>query len=277
MHRLFAAVIFSYLPLRYGLTSSASLIASVALRWRSGGMVMKRLFLSSILLLTVMVSPSGSFGADFQKGMDAAQRGDFATALKEWKPLAEQGDAPAQNNLGHMHHLGVMYKNGLGVTQDYKTAVKWYTRAAEQGIAPAQFNLGVMYKNGLGVTQDYKTAVKWYTRAADQGNASAQNNLGHMHQNGKGVPQDHAEAFKWYRLAANQGVPDAQLNLGVMYGYGYGVKQDYTRALMWWAIAASQGDETARKNRDIVEKKMSSADVSKAQKLAREWMKKQKK
>ena len=58
-----------------------------------------------------------------------------------------------------------------------------------------------------------------------------------------------------------------------MYGYGYGVKQDYTRALMWWAIAASQGDETARKNRDIVEKKMSSADVSKAQKLAREWMK----
>ena len=234
MHRLFAAVIFSYLPLRYGLTSSASLIASVALRWRSGGMVMKRLFLSSILLLTVMVSPSGSFGADFQKGMDAAQRGDFATALKEWKPLAEQGDAPAQ------------------------------------------YNLGVMYQEGRGGTQDHKTAVKWYTRAADQGNASAQNNLGHMHQNGKGVPQDHAEAFKWYRLAANQGVPDAQLNLGVMYGYGYGVKQDYTRALMWWAIAASQGDETARKNRDIVEKKMSSADVSKAQKLAREWMKKTK-
>jgi hypothetical protein len=98
-----------------------------------------------------------------------------------------------------------------------------------------------------------------------------------MYQNGKGVPQDHAEAFKWYRLAANQGVVDAQLNLGVMYGNGYGVIQDYTRALMWWTIAASQGHETARKNRDIVEKKMSPANVSKAQKLAREWMKKQKK
>ena len=196
---------------------------------------MKRLLLSSILLLTFMVGPSGSFGADFQKGTDAAQRGDFATALKEWKPLAEQGDAHAQFN------LGVMYKNGLGVTQDDKTAVKWYTRAAEQGIAPAQ------------------------------------NNLGHMYQNGKGVPRDHAEAFKWYRFAANQGVADAQLNLGVMYGNGYGVIQDYTRALMWWTIAASQGDGTARKNRDIVENKISPADVSKARKLAREWMDKHRK
>ena len=108
MHRLFAAVIFYYLPLRYGLTSSASPIASVALRCRSGGMVMKRLLLSGILLLTVMVSPSGSFGVDFQKGMDAAQRGDFAAALKEWKPLAEQGDAHTQYN------LGVMYQEGRG-------------------------------------------------------------------------------------------------------------------------------------------------------------------
>ena len=196
---------------------------------------MKQLLLSSILLLTVMVGPSGSFGADFQNGMDAAQRGDFATALKEWKPLAEQGDAHTQ------------------------------------------YNLGVMYRKGRGITRNYKTAVEWYTRAADQEDASAQNNLGHMYQNGKGVPQDHAEAFKWYRLAANQGVADAQLNLGGMYGYGYGVIQDYARALMWWTIAASQGHETARKNRDIIEKKMFPADVSKAKKLAKEWMDKHQK
>ncbi len=121
------------------------------------------------------------------------------------------------------------------------------------------------------------TAKKEWEPHAEQGHAPAQNNLGHMYQNGKGVPEDHGEAFKWYRLAANQGVADAQLNLGVMYGNGYGVIQDYTRALMWWTIAASQGHETARKNRDIVEKKMSPANVSKARKLAREWMKKQKK
>ena len=98
-----------------------------------------------------------------------------------------------------------------------------------------------------------------------------------MYQNGKGVPEDHGEAFRWYRLAADQGVADAQLNLGVMYGNGYGVIQDYTRALMWWTIAASQGQGTAGKNRDIVESKMSLADVSKARKLAREWMEKHRK
>ena len=54
---------------------------------------------------------------DHAKGLDAAQRGDYATALKEFKPLAEQGDAIAQ------HNLGVMYGRGQGVTQDYKTAV----------------------------------------------------------------------------------------------------------------------------------------------------------
>ena len=92
-----------------------------------------------------------------------------------------------------------------------------------------------------------------------------------MYQNGKGVPQDHAEAFKWYRLAANQGVADAQLNLGVMYGKGYGVMQDYTRALMWWTIAASQGHETARKNRDIVAKRMTPEQIAEAKRLARDW------
>ena len=48
---------------------------------------------------------------DFQKGFEAYQRGDYATALEEWRPLADQGDATAQNN------LGVMYENGQGVTR----------------------------------------------------------------------------------------------------------------------------------------------------------------
>ena len=79
-------------------------------------------------------------GQDFGKGLVAAQSGDFATALKEWQPLAEQGNATAQSN------LGVMYYNGKGVIQDYAEAFKWYRLAAEQGYATAQSNLGVMYE-----------------------------------------------------------------------------------------------------------------------------------
>ena len=89
---------------------------------------LKQLLLSSILLLTVMISPSGSFGADFQKGLDAYNRGDYATALKKWRPLAERGDASAQAA------LGAFYENGKGVPQDYAKAVKWYRLAAEQGL-----------------------------------------------------------------------------------------------------------------------------------------------
>ena len=55
--------------------------------------------------------------------------------------------------------------------------MKWYRMAADQGHAQAQFNLGVMYKNGQGVVQDYSAAMKWWRMAADQGHAMAQFNL----------------------------------------------------------------------------------------------------
>ena len=100
--------------------------------------------------------------------MTAARSGDYATALREWTPLAKQGNADTQNNLGQM------YRRGKGVPKNQKTAVKWYTLAVEQGNAFAQSNLGAMYANGWGVPQNDKTAVKWYRLAAEQGHASAQ-------------------------------------------------------------------------------------------------------
>ena len=81
------------------------------------------------LAIALLMGGTGlSWSADFQKGLEAAQRGDYVTALREWTPLAEQGDASAQYN------LGVMYGNGQGVPQDYKAALEWYTLAAEQGM-----------------------------------------------------------------------------------------------------------------------------------------------
>ena len=136
---------------------------------------------------------------DLEDGLAAAEKGDFATALRLWKPLAEQGNASAQYN------LGLMYANGDGLTQDYKTALKWYTLAAEQGNARAQFYLGLMYAKGDGLTQDYKTAVKWYTLAAEQGDAYAQFYLGLMYDEGKGVAQDYLKAHMWFNIVAIDG------------------------------------------------------------------------
>jgi len=77
-----------------------------------------------------------------------------------------------------------------------------------------------------------------------------------------------------FRKAAEQGYAKAQNNLGVMYANGRGVLQDNVYAHMWWNIAATSGDKNASKNRDIVAKEMSSSDMSEAQKLARQCVKK---
>ncbi len=87
---------------------------------------MRNLTATICLAVAVLLGSAGvSWSQDFQKGLTAAQSGDFANALREWTPLAKQGNADAQYN------LDLMYDKGDGVLQDYKTAVKWYKLAAE--------------------------------------------------------------------------------------------------------------------------------------------------
>ena len=154
-----------------------------------------------LTLPALMLTSMHGWSADLQRGWDAVLEGDYATALYEWRPLAEQGSSVAQFN------LGVMYDKGQGVPRAYETAVKWYTLSAEQGHAAAQFNLGNMYDEGQGVIQDYQTAVKWYTLAAEHGNSLAQTNLGVMYDKGKGVVQNYVRAHMWFNISASQEGP----------------------------------------------------------------------
>ena len=103
--------------------------------------------LVSIFLLLLLTLHS-VLAADFKKGLDAAKKGDFETALKEWRPLAEQGDSYAQYN------LGLMYDYGEGVIEDYTLAVYWYRQAAEQSHAKGQYSIGYMYASGRGIAKD---------------------------------------------------------------------------------------------------------------------------
>lgn len=128
---------------------------------------MRTLIASFVFVPFLLFIATESLSADFQKGLSAAERGDFATALLEWIPLAEQGDRRAQFFLGVLHH------NGDGVSQNHEAAVKWYTLSAEQGFDIAQGNLGVMYALGQGVAQDNVYAHMWWNIAALQGHESA--------------------------------------------------------------------------------------------------------
>jgi len=162
------------------------------------------------LLLSMLLGSGVAVAADFNKGLEAYYSGDFKTALAEWTPLADKGDADAQYNLGQMH------RRGEGVPKNDKTAVKWYTLAAEQGDVDAQYNLGDMYAHGRGVLENDKTAVKWFTKAAEQGDAKAQFNLGVMYANGEGVLTDNRRAYMWWNLGSYNGHEMASENKDIV-------------------------------------------------------------
>jgi TPR repeat protein len=149
-----------------------------------------------VLSLVCLAAPAW---ADFNAGEKAYHRGDYATALREWHPLAKQGQAVAQ------YHLGLLYANGQGVPKDDAQARQWYEKAALQGHANAQANLGSLYDYGRGGPQDFKMAVRWYLRAANQGNDLAQRKLGLLYERGDGVPKDYVQAYMWYTLGAANG------------------------------------------------------------------------
>ena len=160
---------------------------------------MRTILIALLMTLATQAGAAPISAQDFEKGVAAFNSGDYATAFKEFKSLADAGGKTSQYN------LGVMYENGQGVRQDYVEAARWYTLAAEQGYGAAQYKLGVMYANGQGVLQDYNEAVKWYTLAAEQGVAKAQLNLGAMYFNGKGVLADVVIAHMWFNITAANG------------------------------------------------------------------------
>ncbi len=155
-----------------------------------------RHYLLQTLALLLLLFTSNCFTADYAKGFDAYSEGDYATALTEWQPLAEQGDRDGQFG------LGLLYANGWGVELNDDEALKWYRFAVEQGHAEAAYNLAVMCANGWGVPQSDDEAFKWYSIAAEGGFTTAQISLGKMYAIGFGAPQDNVQAHKWYNIAA---------------------------------------------------------------------------
>lgn len=159
---------------------------------------MRRRIMGILSVLPLLFSPI-SWGADFAKGQDAYNSGDYQTAIAEWQPLADGGDAEAQFG------MGLLYANGFGVPLDDNEALKWYHLAAAQEHANAQCNIAVMHANGWGVPQSDAEAFKWYSLAADQGVIEAQNAVAKMHFGGFGAEQSNVLAHKWYNIAAELG------------------------------------------------------------------------
>lgn len=179
-------------------------------------------------------------GAKLYKGWKALKDGNYALALAELQPLAEQGDSDAQA------YLGGMYRRGQGVEQDYRKAFEWYEKAAESGDVVSLSTLGWMYESGRGVGKNYARAADAYERASSQNYAYAQHRLGVLYQYGSGVPKDYKAAVDLYTKSADRGYADAQFDLGRLYEQGLGLTKDMERAKSLYAQAANQGHAAAK-------------------------------
>jgi TPR repeat protein len=173
--------------------------------------------------------------------------------------------AAAQNNPDAQYHLADMIEHGTGLEADAEKAIRLYQTAAAHGHVRAQLRLGFLFHSAnRHDAENLSKAHHFFALAAQQGNAEGQCQLGLQFAQGLGVTQDFAQAAHWYQLASQQCHPKAQFNLGFLFAHGQGVKQDYVQAFMWYRLSTLFGYAPAQANLDFIAKKMTEAEIEKA-------------
>ena len=127
--------------------------------------------------------------ADLDRGVAAAERGNYAEAFCHWRPLAESGHAEAQ------YRLAWLYAKGLGLALNAPHALQLWRAAAEQGHAEAQFRVGWVHANGEGTKKDEAAAAQWFYKAAQQGHEDAQELFRHLWKRGSPEGRQAADAL----------------------------------------------------------------------------------
>ncbi len=168
-------------------------------------------------------------------------------ALAWMRKAADQGFAPAQDDLGYLYREFPELAGDRDKTEFYAEAFRWSWLAAEQDNIIAIGEVGYCYMSGTGVARDYAEALRWLRRAAEHDERYAESHLGEMYKNGWGVPRDDVEAVKWFRRSADQGYRGGQYNLALMLLDGRGVEHDRTAAEGLLSLAAEQNHRGARR------------------------------
>ena len=222
--------------------------------------------------------------ADLLKGFEAQKRGDYETAIKEFKSSADAGDEKAIFFLGTSYKdlLRDTYKRGgdrkpiaqaaisalepfalrgnseaqyqlaqIYGLRDFKQKFDWLLKAAVQEHGLAQWELGTIYEQGedlfesFRVDPNYYEARKWYEKAANNGLDVGMESLGRLYANGKGVSRNYAMAIRWFEAAIREGNSGALLALGSLYELGKGVPRDQKKAEELYSTAVSRGSFVA--------------------------------
>ncbi|OWK34422.1 C39 family peptidase [Fimbriiglobus ruber] len=163
-----------------------------------------------------------------QAGVPAADKKQPPAELLE---RAQSGKAEAQRL------LGLLYRDGKSVEQDYKEALRWSRSAADQGNGLALDDLGYLYFLGWGVPQDYDIAKGYFKSAGRAGNPRGYFNLGECYFSGLGGEQNYERAVEYWKKAAEAGSGEAALALAMLYASGDGAPRDANEALRWCEMA----------------------------------------
>lgn len=205
------------------------------------------------VMMLAVIFPIASYAGQLEDGTTAMDSGDYQAAYKLLYPLAEQGEAAAQDC------IGAMYCEGLGVEKDEALAASWYKKAADQGYAQAQNALGAMYVNGVGVEQDVQKGLSYIVKAAQQGlevaqqnayslyyqeaqngNVGALHNVAYMCLKGWGGEADSQNCMKLLEVAAQNGYTKSAKALSQIYTKGmFGVDPDEEKAAFWKDFATN--------------------------------------
>lgn len=200
------------------------------------------LLVSSFSLLSAICLMCGPvFGAALEDGRDAYHKGDYASALKLLRPLADQGNPEAQV------FIGMSYEFGDSIAKNAKEAINWYRKAAQKGNADAAYNLGTMYEDGEGAAKNIPEAMKWFRMGAAKGDPLSQRELGTLYRDGNGIKRDPEQAARWFRMATGKNDVPSMTALGQMYLAGQGVMPDRMEAQYLLRRASELGDPDAKK------------------------------
>jgi TPR repeat protein len=141
----------------------------------------------------------------FGKGVAAYRASDFKIAHDIWLPLANDGNAKAQNALGHL------YRKGYGVEPDLAISRRWYSKSAASGDKVGLYSLGDIIRTSAASQDDMAKAIILIKKSANLNYGVAQNALAELLHQGKNLAANDAQAYFWILLAQKNNYKKAQI------------------------------------------------------------------
>ncbi|PJK29024.1 tetratricopeptide repeat protein [Minwuia thermotolerans] len=167
--------------------------------------------------------------------------------------------------------LGELYRDGVGVPQDFATALKYFDLAAQQEFPLAYYNASVIYRDGVGVEKNTEKGLEYLKRAADMGHAGAMIDLALAYAEGRDLEQSYELALQWYSRAAQRNTRMA-VKLAQAYEEGMFGGPDFARAYKWYYIAATAGEVSALVGRLAMKERIDDATRRSMESEGDAWM-----